>query len=93
MGVIVVAVSPDVASMLHRGDAAGSIEATTLLDLVSRLGGVLRPQHPRVDDPSLARWFLLEGPDDARAAQTAEALRDHPAVEAAYVKPSEELPM
>jgi hypothetical protein len=92
LGVIVVAVSPDVASMLHRGDAAGSVEATSLLDLAAHLGGVLRPQHPGVVDPSMARWFVLEGLDDARAARAVEALRGHPAVEAAYVKPSDELP-
>jgi hypothetical protein len=90
---VVVRVSPTAAAQLQAGaDAAGGATAA-LLRLVGELGGDLHPQHPGVADPSLMRWFVLDGPGDRRAADAAAAaLREHPEVESAYAKPADELP-
>jgi hypothetical protein len=91
MGVVVVKVSPAAAAELQAGTAAEDAEVAGLLRVVREVGGQLRPQHPGVADPSMARWFVLDGLDDRRAAEAAASvLRDDPAVESAYVKPSDE---
>ena len=91
--VVVVRLSPRTAAQVQAAPTSVDDAVASLLSLVDRLGGRLRPQHPGVADPSLGRWFVLEGPDDRPTGESAaSALRGHPAVEAAYVKPSEELP-
>jgi hypothetical protein len=91
--VVVVRLSPRTAAVFQEASTSGDVEVASLLSLVDQLGGRLRPRHPGVADPSLARWFVLDGPDDRGAGESAaSALRDHPAVEAAYVKPADEPP-
>ncbi len=90
---VVVRLSPQTAAALQEASSPGDDEAASLLSLVDQLGGRLRPRHPGVADPSMARWFVLDGPEDRGTGESAaSALRDHPAVEAAYVKPSDEPP-
>lgn len=92
MGTLVVAVSPEVAPALTDPQGSGSAEAAGLLARVAELGGTLRPQHPGVGDAALARWFVVDDVADADAERVAAAIRELPAVDGAYVKPSEEAP-
>jgi hypothetical protein len=59
-------------------------EATAL---ARAAGTKLEPQHPGTLDAELARWYVAEVADPATAERLAEALRNTPGVEAAYVKP------
>ncbi len=91
--VVVVRLSPRTAAAFHAASPPSNDEVASLLSLVDELGGRLRPQHPGVADPSMARWFVLDGRDDRGTGESAaSALLDHPAVEAAYVKPFDEPP-
>ncbi|MGW5737299.1 MULTISPECIES: hypothetical protein [Streptomyces] len=50
------------------------------------------PLHPGTDDPALIGWHRVAVPAGTDAEAVATALRGHPAVEAAYVKPPADLP-
>ena len=52
----------------------------------------LTPMHPQTTDPSLASFFEVHVSDPAAASRLAERLQGDPAVDAAYVKPDDELP-
>jgi hypothetical protein len=88
---ITVKVRPGDAPGLH-GTAPPSPDAAGLRDTAARLGLSLVPQHPGETDPLLAPYFTAEVADPALAESALSALRDSPAVEAAYVKPAEEPP-
>ncbi len=68
-------------------------------DSVSRIdemlrdaGTVLRPLHPGSDDPELRRYFTARDVPDAQLSRLLARLRAADIVDAAYTKPSEELP-
>ena len=84
-------VRSDVASVLHhrRAAAPGSEE---LLQAAEELGMVLEPVHPNAEDPHLAPYFTVEVSDPATAEQAISRLQDCEAVEAAYLKPPDEMP-
>ena len=89
MQVVVRVVGRD-ADELLRGPGEGAAPA---LEPVTRRAGVnLAPQHPGAADPDLRRWFVAEVGDRVAAEQLAAELRSVAGVEAAYVKPEEELP-
>lgn len=74
-------------------DALDAPEALDVLDLLERRFGVTaEPLHPGVDDPALIGWQRVAVPAGVDAEAVAAALRGHPAVEAAYVKPPADLP-
>lgn len=58
----------------------------------AQLGVALKPLHPGVEDPALATYFVVEVPDMATASQVMDQLQRCQAVEAAYVKPPDEMP-
>lgn len=79
------------AGAFRSGRASGQ-DVAQLWRVLAELGISLRPQHPDIDDPELARYFVGEvrGRDDgARVVAALTALR---AVTAAYAKPTAELP-
>lgn len=88
---VVIIVSADVARPLQqRGSpTAGSQE---LLMIAEELGVLLEPMHPDSDDPLLAPYFMAEVPDSATAEWVITHLRKSKAIEAAYLKPPDELP-
>lgn len=51
----------------------------------------LEPMHPRSEDRTLSTYFSADVPDE-RVEEVLGRLRASPAVEAAYVKPADELP-
>jgi hypothetical protein len=86
---ITVKVRPEHAAAV-RGEAS-TAEAELLERTLCDQGVNLTPMHPRVDDPNLASYFTAEVKDD-RVAEVLDALRSSAAIEAAYVKPADELP-
>jgi hypothetical protein len=52
----------------------------------------LEPVHPGVEDPLLASYFMAEVPDSTTAEWVIIHLRKSKAIEAAYRKPTDELP-
>lgn len=85
---ITVQVIPEVARALA-GDDTPSEDAQRFIDAASRRTTSLEPVHPGVDDPSLATWFTLTVRTADDAERLLDELRDDPAVEAAYIKPTD----
>lgn len=67
-------------------------QAKEIAETAKELGVMLEPMHPNVDDPRLANSFAVEVPDAATAGRVIDRLQNLAAIEAAYVKPSDELP-
>ena len=88
---VTVQVSPEVARVLNE-QAPATTESQELLKITEELGVVLEPVHPDIDDPLLATFFRAEVPDSATAEQVIARLRQSNSVEAAYLKPPDELP-
>ena len=63
-------------------------DASAVVAAAASLGLQLRPMHPGSDDPELASWFIAETDD----SEVVSALRLIAGVEAAYLKPADELP-
>jgi hypothetical protein len=85
---ITVQVAPDVARALA-GVEPPSRAAQRLIDVASRRTSSLEPVHPGVDDPSLATWFTLTVRTPNDAERLLDELLEDPAVEAAYIKPTD----
>ncbi|MEV0523091.1 hypothetical protein AB0I66_06665 [Streptomyces sp. NPDC050439] len=77
----------------QRPATAGTTGVLDVSSLLRRWFGVTaEPLHPGVDDPALVGWQRVAVPAGVDAEAVATALRGHPAVEAAYVKPPADLP-
>jgi hypothetical protein len=89
---ISVQVQPDLAPAVD-GRESPTAEVDELRRGLEELGVSLQPVHPGVDDPLLVPFFTVEVPDDEElAARVLAVLEESSAVEAAYVKPPDELP-
>jgi hypothetical protein len=88
---LIVKVHPNLAYALHRRQASKT-KLKELLNLEKDLGIVLKPVHPGSKDPYLAPYFGVQVTDRATAERIIDRLQNCKAVEAAYFKPSEELP-
>jgi hypothetical protein len=88
---ITLKVRPTIASELQ-AQRARSSQATDLLELTRKLGVSIRPTHPGTADPGLSSYFTLESGDEDAIQGVLEQLRANEGVEAAYVKPRDELP-
>ena len=86
---VVVQLNREAAAEIARDEESSPERALPGLE---KLGLTLEPMHPGESDPALATYFTVEVPDAATADRAIGALRDHDAVEAAYVKPAEEPP-
>ncbi|MGW7272808.1 hypothetical protein ACWGH5_20040 [Streptomyces sp. NPDC054864] len=76
-----------------RPATAGIAELPDVRSLLERRFGVTAEAlHPGADDPVLVGWHRVAVPAGVDAEAVATALRGHPAVEAAYVKPPADLP-
>lgn len=67
-------------------------DAAELLRLTRELGITLEPMHPQAEEPELQIYFTVEVPDAQTAERVVKRLRGCAAVEAAYLKPMDELP-
>jgi hypothetical protein len=79
------------ASELH-GNAATTSRTRAVVETARRHGAALRPMHPGTDDPELRSYFFADVDEEARAEELAKSLREHEAVEGAYIKPPDALP-
>lgn len=83
---LTIQVSKEVAQPLARGETANP-QVREILRLGEELGLRFQPLHPQTGDPQLARYFTAEVADGPAAQAVADRLREHAAVEAAYLKP------
>ena len=88
---ITLIVANDVATELGKRVATSS-EVDEILSVAGRFGASIKSTHPDVDDPDLGKSFTVEVGADADESLLLESLRDCGGVEAAYVKPADELP-
>ncbi|MCX4834672.1 hypothetical protein OG785_02765 [Streptomyces sp. NBC_00006] len=72
---------------------AGTADVLDVRSLLERRFGVEAEMlYPGADAPDLIGWQRIAVPAGVDAEAVATALRGHPAVEAAYVKPPADLP-
>lgn len=88
---VTIRVRPEVALALH-GRQLPTSESEGLLQTAEQLGMMLEPMHPGAEEPHLASYFTVEVQDPATAEQVIARLKHCHAVEAAYLKPPDELP-
>jgi hypothetical protein len=88
---VIIKVPREIAPEL-RGQVASSPAAEEILRAARDLGATLEPLHPGATDPHLIGYFTVAAADFAAAERIAERLRGCQAVEAAYVKPVDEMP-
>jgi hypothetical protein len=84
---VIVQVAPPAA--VRGPDSASAGLPLDLKEAASRLGIDVRPMHPGVDDPALARYFYVEAPDQPAAERVIAQLQKLRGVEAAFLKPPE----
>ncbi len=88
---VTIRVREDNAVVLY-GQRPSNPAAKELLHMVEELAVVLEPLHPGSNDPHLIPYFRINVPDRAAAERIISRLQRCRAVEAAYVKPPDELP-
>jgi hypothetical protein len=69
-----------------------SADAIELLRAADELGVKLEPMHTGTRDPQLQTFFTVEVPDSQAAEHVINRLQQCSAIEAAYLKPMDELP-
>jgi hypothetical protein len=74
------------------GPDASSDRDMSLFRSVEEMGVTFAPLHPDSPDRELASYFRVEVPEGIDVEQVLDVLRSSPAVEAAYLKPADELP-
>jgi hypothetical protein len=89
---ITVKVSKKVTGSLQKRKASISKSLNELLTAEKELGIVLGPLHPGAMDPYLSPYFKAKVTDHAKAKSVINRLLNCKAVEAAYLKSSNELP-
>lgn len=75
---------------LARARSLHSARGGTVEPVVS--GVALQPMHPGTDDPDLMRFFTVEASDSESAEQLIARIQQDAEVEAAYLKPPDEMP-
>jgi hypothetical protein len=95
---VMIQLQEDAAMELHsQSDPEGAASQTgtatkRLLDETAKLGVHLEPVHPGQTHPLLAPYFMIEAPDRKTAERIISRLKRFDIVEAAYLKPEEQLP-
>jgi hypothetical protein len=87
--VITVKLTPQVASTWPHGQGATK-EAQNLQRTLHQLGMTLEPMHPGIEHPVLSSYFTVTLDDSSPVHEVMSRLLESPAVEGAYVKPSDE---
>lgn len=86
-----IVVSKDLADILH--NRRRSSAASRAIDrIVEDNAYLLKAVHPEVKDPQLACYFTVEVDDSSPLEKVMTNLRKITAVEAAYIKPADEIP-
>lgn len=76
-----------------RTGAASGVDAAQLRNVLAQAGATLQSQHPGMPDPELSRWFVAQVGDDDEGVRLAAALLALHGVDAAYAKPTADLPL
>ena len=87
---IIIQVSINVARALLQQTVA-TVDSKKIHRITKELGIDMKPLHPGVEDPLLAGYFFADVPD-ADTARVVARLQKSSSVEAAYLKPPDELP-
>ena len=77
-------------SLLHGQPIRNASEE--LSKTLAELGIELKPINPGMDDPHLAPYFTVDVPDIAMAERVISQLQHCKGIEAAYLKPQDEMP-
>ena len=88
---ITVKVSADIGRSIHQRSPS-TTESAELLRIAESLGVTLEPMHPDTADSNLVRYFIVEVPDAETAQRVINRLQQSKAIEAAYLKPPDEVP-
>ena len=88
---ITVKVSADIGRSIHQRSPS-TTESAELLRIVEAFGVTLEPMHPGTADPNLMSYFIVEVPDAETAQRVINRLQQSKAIEAAYLKPPDEVP-
>jgi hypothetical protein len=89
---VTVQLRPQIADALRQGSTTVA-QAREVSDLVSARGSSMRPiLHDASSADALGTTFVVEAPDEEAAQALRQELAALDAVEAAYIKPPEELP-
>jgi hypothetical protein len=92
---VIIQLQKDAAAALQQGQSASpEIASATraVLDAAAELDVRLEPMHPGQTHPLLAPYFTVEVPDNEASQRVIDRLSQFAIVEAAYVKPDEQLP-
>lgn len=88
---LIIRVRTDVALALHQRQPHTAL-SKELLQTVKKLDLVLKPLHPGTEDPRLISYFVVKVPDPTTAERVRDRLQHCQAIEAAYIKPPDEMP-
>ena len=88
---VIIQVSADVAGALHQ-KSPSTVESQAIVGALEEAGLILEPMHPNTDDPTLQSFFIVEVHDQETAQQVIDRLQSLDGIEAAYVKPPDEMP-
>ena len=90
---VIVQLQEDAAMELQQGQADRTSSSTKeLLDAAAGLGARLEPLHPGQTHPLLTPYFMVEVADREAAQKVIDSLSRFQIVEAAYLKPEEQMP-
>lgn len=87
---IVVQLEPGMARLFQQQERAAA--ATELALALAQLGVALQPLHPGSSDPVLSGYFNTDVTDQGAAERVIDRLLHVKGVEAAYIKPRDEMP-
>lgn len=88
---VIIQVRVDVALSLHKRNPATQV-SRELQQISRELGVVLKPMHPGSQDPLLCPYFIVDFSDPAAADRIIARFQRSKAIEAAYLKPLDEMP-
>ena len=90
---VIVQLQEDAAMELQQGQVDRTSSSTKeLLDAAAGLGARLEPLHPGQTHPLLTPYFMVEVADREAAQKVIDSLSRFQIVEAAYLKPPEQMP-
>ena len=81
----------DIAHELRHGQPP-SVHTREILSTIEALQLSLRPIHPGTADSDMDRYFTVDLDDEASGEELRQRLEGCIGVEAAYIKPADELP-
>ncbi len=88
---ITIKISAETVQNLHQRSPS-TPELMELLKIEKKFGITIEPLHPFLNDLHLDPYFVVRMPKDVNAEEIIARLRQCKMVEAAYIKPPDEMP-